>query len=107
MYLQLLFFVIYAAVSFVTCLNVGTVLFTERDRSRECWDVEGLALVTSRMILTDVLPERLNLANVDANFASDIIEYFRLSLDVVRRMTYGKSRHVMLLALADILGKIL
>lgn len=107
MYFQLLVFVICGPVSFVTCLNVGTVIFTERDRSRECWDVEGLALVTSRMILTDVLPERIALSSVDANFAGDVIEYFRLSLDVVRRMTYGKSRHVMLLALADVLGKTL
>lgn len=107
MRLQALLFVICTAFSIVTCLNVGTVLFTERDRARECWDVEGLALVTSRMILTDVLPGRLALSKVDGNFASDIIEYFQLSLDVVRRMTYGKSRHVMLLALADILGEIL
>lgn len=85
--------------------NVGTVLFTDADNTKQCWTAEGIALLTSRMILEDVLPAPKVLAVSSEEFVGDLIEYFRLVLEVVRQVTYGKTKHVVLLALTDLLGK--
>ncbi|KAF2882871.1 hypothetical protein ILUMI_23383 [Ignelater luminosus] len=85
-------------------MNVGTVLFTESDNSKDCWSTENIALLTSRMMLEDILPSREILLIKDGRFITDIIDYFRLVLEVVRKVTYGKVKHIMLIALTDTLG---
>lgn len=86
-------------------MNVGTVLFTESDNSKDCWSTENIALLTSRMMLEDILPSREVLLIKDGRFITDIVDYFRLVLEVVRKVTYGKVKHIMLIALTDTLGK--
>ncbi|XP_063925151.1 uncharacterized protein LOC135139017 isoform X1 [Zophobas morio] len=85
-------------------LNVGTTLFTKADNCKECWSSESLALLTSRMILEDLLPSTSILV-IDSNeFVSDLVEYFRMILETVRQETHGKTKHITLLALTDLLG---
>lgn len=85
-------------------LNVGTTLFTKADVFKECWSTEQLALLTSRMILEDLLPS-ITILVIDCNeFVSDLVEYFRLILEIVRQETHGKTKHITLTALSDVLG---
>ncbi|XP_064214441.1 uncharacterized protein LOC100141550 isoform X2 [Tribolium castaneum] len=85
-------------------LNVGTTLFTNADRAKECWSSENVALLSSRMILEDLLPSTSILV-IDSNeFVTDLVEYFRLILEIVRKETHGKTKHITLLALTDLLG---
>ncbi|XP_044261672.1 uncharacterized protein LOC123009429 [Tribolium madens] len=85
-------------------LNVGTTLFTKADRAKECWSSENVALLSSRMILEDLLPSTSILV-IDSNeFVTDLVEYFRLILEIVRKETHGKTKHITLLALTDLLG---
>jgi hypothetical protein len=85
-------------------LNVGTTLFTKADSCKECWSSESMALLTSRMILEDLLPSTSILV-IDSNeFVTDLVEYFRLILEIVRQETHGKTKHITLLALTDLLG---
>lgn len=85
-------------------LNVGTTLFTKADSKKECWSSENLALLTSRMILEDLIPNTSILV-IDSNeFVTDLVEYFRLILEIVRQETRGKTKHITLLALTDLLG---
>lgn len=87
-------------------MNGGTVLFSESDNTKQCWSSENIALLTSRMILEDVLPSPHSLKMNSEDFVADIIDYFRLILEVVREVTFGKTKHIMLLALTDLLGKL-
>lgn len=84
--------------------NVGTTLFSKADTYRECWSSESVALLTSRMILEDLLPSTSTLL-IDSNeFVTDLVEYFRLMLEIVREETHGKIKHITLVALTDLLG---
>lgn len=85
--------------------NIGTVLFAPSDANKDCWSAENLALLTARMVLEGILPERDSLNVNDEQMVNDVIEYFRLILEVVRKTTTGKIKHIMLLALTDTLGK--
>nr|XP_015836427.1 PREDICTED: uncharacterized protein LOC100142239 isoform X2 [Tribolium castaneum] len=85
-------------------LNVGTTLFTKADRVKECWSSENVALLTTRMILEDLLPCTSILVIDSDEFVKDLVEYFRLVLEIVRKETRGKTKHITLLALTDLLG---
>lgn len=110
-YLYLLVFNAFYATIQATCrnskknMNGGTVLFSESDNTKQCWTSESIALLTSRMILEDVLPSPQSLKMNSEEFVADIIDYFRLVLEVVREVTFGKTKHIMLMALTDLLGK--
>lgn len=107
--LSLMSFIPFLLLLFVTSgrtieLNVGTTLFTKADSFKECWSSENMALLTSRMILEDLLPSTSILV-IDSNeFVTDLVEYFRLILEIVRHETHGKTKHLTLLALTDLLG---
>lgn len=45
--------------------NVGTVLFDTSNIEKECWSNEELALLNSRIIFQDILPQ---VRNVDSLF---------------------------------------
>lgn len=85
--------------------NIGTVLFAPSDANRDCWSADSLALLTARMVLEGILPNRNSLNVNDENLINDVIEYFRLILEVVRKNTTGRIKHIMLMALTDTLGK--
>ncbi|XP_018568106.1 uncharacterized protein LOC108908531 [Anoplophora glabripennis] len=85
-------------------VNTGTVLFSSRDISRQCWHPEEIAVLTTRMILQDLLPE-VNVLEINNNdYVDDIVEYFRLLFEVVQKSTQGRSRHITMLALSDLIG---
>ncbi|KAI4454565.1 hypothetical protein MML48_9g00016189 [Holotrichia oblita] len=84
--------------------NIGTVLFAPSDANKDCWSADTLALLTARMVFEGILPERNSLNVNDEQIINDVIEYFRLILEVVRKNTTGKIKHIMLMALTDTLG---
>lgn len=110
-YMCLLVFTVLHRNSDATChdakknMNGGTVLFTESDNTKQCWSSESIALLTSRMILEDVLPSPQVLKMNSEDFVADVVDYFRMILEIVREVTYGKTKHIMLLAVTDLLGK--
>lgn len=85
--------------------NVGTVLFTEADNYRHCWDDEQLALLQSRMFFEDLLPneEYFDIRNDD--FILALIEYYKLIIDNVKTAVEGKTKNILLRSLSDSLGK--
>ncbi|XP_065168981.1 uncharacterized protein [Atheta coriaria] len=87
-----------------TSFTVGTVLFTPSDIQRECWTQENMALLTTRMLMANLMPHTEKIKADDDSFVSDIIEYFRLLLEVIRSNTSGKTKHIMLLAATDTMG---
>ncbi|KAF5271310.1 hypothetical protein FQA39_LY08108 [Lamprigera yunnana] len=85
-------------------MNVGTVLFSDSDNDRDCWDLESVTLLTSRMILEDLMPHKRTIVIQDNAFIKDITEYYRFLLEVIKNTTYGKTKRILLLAISDILG---
>lgn len=85
-------------------MNVGTVLFAESDLLKDCWSGERITLLTYRMVLEDVLPSPGVLKAKGEEFVSEIVDYFKLVLEVVRRVADVNNKHLMLLALTDLLG---
>lgn len=106
------FFTILASVlqfSSQTCnkkaINVGTTLFSESDLLKDCWSTERITLLTYRMVLEDILPSPDVLQVKGEDFVIQIVDYFKLVLEVVRRISDVNSKHLMLLALSDLLGE--
>ncbi|KAG5892858.1 hypothetical protein JTB14_022179 [Gonioctena quinquepunctata] len=88
----------------VSAIDTGTVLFTAADVYKQCWSPDELAILTTRMILQDLLPE-VNILSIDSNeFIDDIVDYFRLLIEVVKTTTHGRKKHITLLALTDLMG---
>lgn len=86
-------------------VNVGTVLFSESDLLKDCWSTERITLLTYRMVLEDILPSPDVLKVKGEEFVIEVVDYFKLVLEVVRRISDVNSKHLMLLALSDLLGK--
>lgn len=86
-------------------LNIGTVLFTHADSRRECYSADEVALLTSRMMFQDLLPTEDELQIQCNENIMDLIEYFRIALSVVRCLTFGRTKHIILMAITDTLGK--
>ncbi|KAK5638372.1 hypothetical protein RI129_012667 [Pyrocoelia pectoralis] len=77
----------------VTKMNTGTVLFSELDVAKECWNPDDVALLTTRFFFEDILPDKNSLNIHDNSYVNDLVDYFRLLLDVIT-----------LRALIDVLG---
>lgn len=86
-------------------INIGTVLFTHADSRRECYSADEVALLTSRMMFQDLLPSESELSIKCNDNIMDLIQYFRIMLNVVRCITHGRTKHIILMALTDTLGK--
>ncbi|KAB0791483.1 hypothetical protein PPYR_03283 [Photinus pyralis] len=104
MYFYIFIYIIANCPCNVMNLNVGTVLFTESDIAKECWSSDDVALLTTRMFLEDILPDTHSLNIHDNMYVNDLVEYFRLLLDIVRKDTHGKANQITLHALIDALG---
>lgn len=104
MYIYIFIYLLANCLCNVISLNVGTVLFTESDLAKECWSPDDVALLTTRMFLEDILPDTNSLNIHDNLYVNDLVEYFRLLLDVVRKDTHGKTNQITLHALIDALG---
>lgn len=85
-------------------LNVGSTLFSESDLLKDCWSTEHITLLTFRMVLEDVLPSPNVLHVKGEEFVIEVVDYFKLVLEVVRRISDVNTKHLMLMALSDLLG---
>lgn len=85
-------------------VNVGTILFSDVDNSRTCWSNEQLALLRARMIFQDVLPQDNVINMKDDRFITDLVTYFKMAVDKVKKMTTGKTKQLNLMALTDTIG---
>ncbi|KAJ8917268.1 hypothetical protein NQ315_002285 [Exocentrus adspersus] len=83
---------------------LNPVVHYSSDVRRQCWHPEEVAVLTSRMILQDLLPDLSVLEVEDNSVAADIVEYFRMMIDVVQKSTQGRIRHITMLALTDLIG---
>lgn len=105
-FLPLSFLLLFPFALSSSSLNLGTVLFSEADAKRPCFTPEEVALITARMMMQDLLPSQSELSSKieDNEYVNDVVEYFRLILDVVRCHSSGLGKHILLLALTDTLG---
>ncbi|CAH0548695.1 unnamed protein product [Brassicogethes aeneus] len=71
---------------------------------KSCWTIESAALLTTRMILEDLMPTVEDITIDGNDFISDLMTYYREIISVVREQTRGKRKHIVLLALTDIIG---
>lgn len=86
--------------------NAGTVLFGASDMNRDCWNADSVSLLTARLVIENILPQMddVSIHVKDDAFVCDLIEYFRMVLEVVRQLASGKAKHVLLMALSDAIG---
>ncbi|KAJ8939331.1 hypothetical protein NQ318_005692 [Aromia moschata] len=84
--------------------GMGTVVFSASDIQKPCWSQEEIALLTTRMILEDLLPDTRTLAIDSDDYVTDIVAYFRLLIDGVQAISCGRKKHITMLALTDLLG---
>lgn len=85
-------------------VNVGSTLFSEADLLKDCWSGEQITLLTFRMVLEDILPSPDVLKVKGEEFVIEVVDYFKLVLEVVRRIKDVNNKHLMLMALSDLLG---
>ncbi|XP_076294306.1 uncharacterized protein LOC143215768 [Lasioglossum baleicum] len=84
--------------------NVGTVLFEKTDAGKQCWTSEEFILLHSRRMFQDLLP-KVNVLNYeDDRYIALLMDYFHICLESVRKLSIGKTKHLMLKALADTMG---
>ncbi|XP_060534139.1 uncharacterized protein LOC132706676 isoform X2 [Cylas formicarius] len=84
--------------------GTGTVLFNPTDIDKQCWSQDELAILTARMVLEDVVPDPRTLSLKCNNDVEDLIEYFKTVIETVRSLSTGRKKHIMLLAVTDLLG---
>ncbi|KYN33179.1 hypothetical protein ALC56_12512 [Trachymyrmex septentrionalis] len=94
--------------------KTGTVLFERNDYGKQCWTNEEFTILSSRRMFQDILPNfsknfaDSNYVNVidyqNDQYIAHLMDYFHICLESVRRLSVGKTKHLMLKALADTLG---
>ncbi|KZC07991.1 hypothetical protein WN55_09054 [Dufourea novaeangliae] len=84
--------------------NVGTVLFDKSDAGKQCWTTEEFIMLNSRRMFQDLLPKVKTLNYEDDRYIALLMDYFHICLESVRKLAIGKTKHLMLKALADTMG---
>ncbi|XP_078036941.1 uncharacterized protein LOC144470036 [Augochlora pura] len=84
--------------------NVGTSLFEKTDAGKQCWTTEDFILLNSRRMFQDLLPKVKVLNYEDDRYIALLMDYFHICLESVRKLSIGKTKHLMLKALADTMG---
>ncbi|KAL3274072.1 hypothetical protein HHI36_015490 [Cryptolaemus montrouzieri] len=84
--------------------NVGTTLFSESDLDKQCWDMDSISLLHSRMYLEMLLPCPRVLHELDNEFAGDLIKYFSLILTTMHSFPEGRKKQLSIHAMEDIIG---
>ncbi|XP_034937689.1 uncharacterized protein [Chelonus insularis] len=81
--------------------NVGSVLFDKNDVAKKCWNNEQLTLLISRNIFQDILPkiEMIDASNED--YIGLIMEYMDVCLEVIKKLTTGRTKRLIMKAFAD------
>ncbi|XP_076761412.1 uncharacterized protein LOC143429619, partial [Xylocopa sonorina] len=84
--------------------NVGTVLFEKCDAAKHCWTTEEFIILNSRRMFQDLLPKVKVLNYENDRYIALLMDYFHICLESVRNLSIGKTKHLMLKALADTMG---
>ncbi|XP_011314818.1 uncharacterized protein [Fopius arisanus] len=84
--------------------NVGSVLFDRNNAGKVCWEVEELILLNSRRIFQDILPQVSVIDTRNDTYIGLLMDYMDICLEAVRGLTSGKTKHLVLKALADTLA---
>ncbi|XP_011699543.1 PREDICTED: uncharacterized protein LOC105456880 [Wasmannia auropunctata] len=92
------------AKSFKHGQKTGTVLFERNDFRKQCWTDEEFTILSSRRMFQDLLPNVNVIDPQNDQYIAHLMDYFHICLESVRRLSVGKTKHLMLKALADTLG---
>ncbi|XP_050449684.1 uncharacterized protein LOC126850583 [Cataglyphis hispanica] len=92
------------AKSFKRDHNIGTVLFERNDYGKQCWTSEEFAILNSRRMFQDILPQVKVIDSQNDQYIAHLMDYFHICLESVQKLSVGKTKHLMLKALADTLG---
>ncbi|KAF7382927.1 hypothetical protein HZH66_013329 [Vespula vulgaris] len=84
--------------------NIGTVLFEKGDYMKRCWTSEEFTILNSRRMFQDILPKVKVIDYQNDQYIALLMDYFHICLDSVRILSIGKTKHLMLKALADAMG---
>ncbi|XP_076624632.1 uncharacterized protein LOC143343539, partial [Colletes latitarsis] len=84
--------------------NIGTVLFEKSDSVKHCWTTEEFIMLNSRRMFQDLLPKVKVLNYENDRYIAMLMDYFHICLESVRKLSIGKTKHLMLKALADTMG---
>ncbi|XP_053985459.1 uncharacterized protein LOC128879916 [Hylaeus volcanicus] len=84
--------------------NIGTVLFEKSDSVKHCWTTEEFIMLNSRRMFQDLLPKVKVLNYENDRYIALLMDYFHICLESVRKLSIGKTKHLMLKALADTMG---
>ncbi|KOC65089.1 hypothetical protein WH47_04679 [Habropoda laboriosa] len=84
--------------------NIGTVLFEKCDAAKHCWTTEEFIILNSRRMFQDLLPKVKVLNCENDRYIALLMDYFHICLESVRKLSIGKTKHLMLKALADTMG---
>ncbi|XP_050595962.1 uncharacterized protein LOC126924948 [Bombus affinis] len=84
--------------------NIGTVLFEKSDTAKHCWTTEEFIILNSRRMFQDLLPKVKVLNYENDRYIALLMDYFHICLENVRKLSIGKTKHLMLKALADTMG---
>ncbi|XP_012145386.1 uncharacterized protein LOC100879460 isoform X1 [Megachile rotundata] len=98
-----------AASNFKREQNIGTVLFEKSDAAKQCWTTEDFIILNSRWMFQELLPKSMVPQVKVLNYENDryialLMDYFHICLESVRKLSLGKTKHLMLKALADTMG---
>ncbi|KAK2578761.1 hypothetical protein KPH14_008867 [Odynerus spinipes] len=84
--------------------NIGTVLFERGDCAKRCWSTEEFTILNSRRMFQDILPKVKVIDYQNDQYIALLMDYFHVCLETVRKLSIGKTKHLMLKALADAMG---
>ncbi|KAI4496379.1 hypothetical protein M0804_000189 [Polistes exclamans] len=84
--------------------NIGTVLFERGDCMKRCWTNEEFTILNSRRMFQDILPKVNIIDYQNDQYIALLMDYFHICFESVRKLSIGKSKHLMLKALADVMG---
>ncbi|XP_043269430.1 uncharacterized protein [Venturia canescens] len=84
--------------------NIGTVLFEKSACGKRCWSSEEFAVLNSRRMFQDILPQVSVINCQNDQYIALLMDYFHICLECVRKLSIGKTKHIMLKALADTMG---
>ncbi|XP_046590634.1 uncharacterized protein LOC107226919 [Neodiprion lecontei] len=84
--------------------NIGTVLFDRSDCGKHCWTSEEFTVLNSRRMFQDILPKVKVIDAENDQYIALLMDYFHICLECVRKLSIGKTKHLMLKALADTMG---
>ncbi|KAI4492297.1 hypothetical protein M0802_009878, partial [Mischocyttarus mexicanus] len=84
--------------------NIGTVLFEKGDCTKRCWTNEEFIILNSRRMFQDILPKVKVIDYQNDQYIALLMDYFNICFESVGKLSIGKSKHLILKALADVMG---